>query len=64
MTFVVLLAKTLTAPPPLPAATMAALALIRPSNEFKLAVRGCGCPVGHSVKYPKGPMGTTATFKE
>src|ERR1022692_566892 len=57
MTFVVLVAKILTAPPPLPAATMAALALIRPSSEFKVAVRGCDCPVGHTVRYPKGPIG-------
>src|ERR1039458_5594400 len=64
MTFVVLLAKILTAPPPLPAATMAALALIRPSSEFKVAVRGCDCPVGHTVRYPKGPIGTTETFNE
>src|ERR1035438_7072210 len=64
MTFVVLLAKILMAPPPLPAATMAALALIRPSSEFKVAVRGCDCPVGHTVRYPKGPIGTTETLSE
>ncbi len=42
---------------------MAAFDLTRPS-EFNVATSGCGCPVGHSVKNPKGPEGTTATFNE
>jgi hypothetical protein len=48
----------------LPDATIAAFALILPSREFKVAVVGCGWPVGHTVKYDNVPMGTTAIFNE
>src|SRR5260370_1375616 len=58
-----LVTKTLTAPP-VPAGTMAALALMRPSNEFSVEARGCGCPLGHMVRYPRDPWGTTVTFRE
>src|SRR5260370_28887585 len=55
--------RTLTAPP-VPAGTMAALALMRPSSEFSVEARGCGCPLGHMVRYPRDPWGTTVTFRE
>src|ERR1700674_5736741 len=32
--------------------------------ECSVATSGWGCPVGHIVKNPKGPEGTTATFIE
>src|SRR5579864_8697041 len=50
--------------PPAPAGTMAAFDLILPSIEFSVATSGCGCPVGHSVRNPSEPEGTTATFSE
>src|SRR4051812_18962721 len=62
-TWVVLLAKTLTAPPA-PAGTIAAVDLVRPSSELAVETKGCTCPVGHSVRNPRGPAGTTATFSE
>src|SRR5258708_17064253 len=43
---------------------MAALALMRPSSEFSVEARGCGCPLGHMVRYPRDPWGTTVTFRE
>src|SRR5579864_105321 len=43
---------------------MAAFDLILPSMEFNVATSGCGCPVGHSVRNPSEPEGTTATFSE
>ena len=48
-TLVVLVTYTLTAPF-VPAPMMAALALIRPSTEFKVETTGCGCPVGQMVR--------------
>src|ERR1017187_2894614 len=50
--------------PPVPAATMAALALIRPSSEFIVETPGRCCPVGHIIRYPKYPCGTTVTLRE
>src|ERR1019366_874365 len=62
-TSVVSVANTLMAWPT-PAGTMMALALIRPSREFSVATTGRGCPVGHAVRYPREPCGTTDTFSE
>ena len=56
-------AKTLTAPFA-PAGTMAALDLILPSSELSVAAKGRDCPVGHIVRKPSAPRGTTATFIE
>jgi hypothetical protein len=50
--------------PPLPAGTMAALATILPSNEFKVDTFGCVEPAGHAVRYWSGPCGTTVMFSE
>src|SRR5579864_5823122 len=47
-----------------PAGTMAAFDLILPSMELSVATSGCGWPVGHSVRNPSEPEGTTATFSE
>jgi hypothetical protein len=63
MASVVLEAKMLMLPP-VPANTMAALDLIRPSSELRVEARGCVCPVGHMVMKPSGPEGTTTTFTE
>src|ERR1035438_8586895 len=41
---------------------MAALALMRPSSEFRVATVGRGSPVGHIVRYPNVPAGITETF--
>ena len=64
-TLVVLLAYTLT-PPPIPAGTIAALALIRPSKELRVETTGWDCPVGQMVRNPRVPPcgGTTVTFSE
>src|ERR1039458_9368235 len=43
---------------------MAASALMRPSSEFRVATTGLSWPVGHRVRYPSGPCGTTETFSE
>src|SRR3981081_4543917 len=50
--------------PLVPAETIAAFALIRPSSEFKVETKGCGVPLGHMVRYPSDPCGTTVTFSE
>ena len=50
--------------PAVPANTMAALDLMRPSSELRVETKGCVCPVGHMVMKPSGPLGTTATFTE
>src|SRR5258708_26169603 len=60
---VALVAYTLTAAP-VPAGTMAALALMRPSSEFSVEARGRACPLGQTVRYPREPWGTTVTFRE
>src|SRR5271166_3665897 len=63
-TSVVLLTNMLTAPPA-PAGTIAALAFVRPSVEFRVETVGWSSPVGQIVKYPKCcPAGTTVTFNE
>jgi hypothetical protein len=62
-TSVVPLAKTLMAPLK-PAETIAAFALMRPSKEFMVEIPGLSSPVGHSVKSPSTPCGTTVTFSE
>jgi hypothetical protein len=49
ITSVVLVAYTLTAKSA-PAGTMAALALMRPSSEFKVEMVGRVCPDGHTVR--------------
>src|SRR5258708_9121933 len=60
---VALVAYTLTAPP-VRAGTRAGLALMRPSSEFSVEARGRACPLGHMVRYPREPWGTTVTFRE
>src|SRR5450432_3829992 len=61
--FVASVAKILTAPP-VPAGTIAALDLRRPSNELSRDTSGRGCPLGQMAKYPRRPDGTTVTFNE
>src|ERR1041384_3570312 len=63
MTWVGLLPNTVMAPP-VPAGTLAALALIRPSMEFRVDTGGCGCPEGQTERNPSGPSGTTVRFSE
>ena len=46
---VALLANTVMEPP-VPACTMAALAVTVPVMAFKLATTGCVSPVGHAVR--------------
>src|SRR3982751_6051692 len=58
-----LLAKTLTSPP-LPAGTMAALAVTVPVSAFRDATVGCACPLAHAVTYPSGPFGMAAKLSE
>ena len=60
---VVSVAKAATAPPE-PAGTIAALDFILPSMEFNVATNGRTAPVGHTVRNPSVPRGTTATFSE
>src|SRR5271157_3297791 len=48
----------------MPAPTTTALALVRPSNEFKVEAKGCGCPLGQMVRNPRAPCGTTVTLSE
>src|ERR1051326_5344860 len=39
------------------------LARIEPSGEFRVETRGCGCPVGQTVRYPRDPaLGATVTL--
>src|SRR5262249_30010406 len=59
-----LVAYTSTAPLS-PAGTMAALASTKPSKEFSVDTRGCGCPAGQIVRKPRNPvLGTTLTLSE
>src|SRR5450759_2935790 len=37
---------------------------MRPSSEFSVEARVSGCPLGQAVRYPRGPRGTTVTFRE
>jgi hypothetical protein len=61
--FVLFVANTVIAPP-FPAGTMAALATIFPSKEFNVETLGIGCPVGQTVRYCSGPLGTTVMLSE
>src|SRR5450631_1447689 len=57
-------AKKLTGPLGVPAGTIAAVARTVPSREFSVDTPGCACPVGHAVKNPRKPLGTTVTLNE
>src|SRR3954447_21121752 len=51
--------------PPVPAATMAALATIRPLNEFNVDPVGNDPPVGQAIRNCKEPfLGTTVILSE
>src|SRR5580658_6692435 len=63
ITLVGSLANTVIAPLA-PAGTIAALALILPSEELRVETAGCGCPDGHTERNPSGPKGTTVRFSE
>ena len=63
ITWLRLVTKTLMAPL-VPAGTMAALATIVPSKEFRVETRGREAPVGQVVRYCSGPEGTTVMFSE
>ena len=52
-TLVVLVTKTLTEPLDVPAGMMAALALMRPSSEFRVETVGWPSPVGQMVRYDR-----------
>ena len=62
-TSVALLTYTLIAPF-VPAGTTAAFAATAPLYEFSVDAFGIACPVGHVVRYPSGPGGTTVKFNE
>src|SRR5271170_1288944 len=62
--FVVFVTYTLTEPDGIPAGTMAALALIRPSGEFSVDTVGWPSPLGHIAKYPSVASGTTVALSE
>src|SRR5690242_3651236 len=47
-----------------PAGTITAFAVTVPVRPFSEATNGCGCPAGHAVRYPNGPLGTAAKFNE
>src|SRR5580698_9305297 len=47
-----------------PAVTMAAFALVRPSNEFNVETDGRGVCAGQTVRYRNCPEGTAVTFSE
>src|SRR5690348_17245953 len=48
--------------PFVPAGTIAAFATMSPASELRVDTSGLACPVGHTVRYPSGPLGTTVTF--
>ncbi len=50
--------------PPLPAGTMAALAVTTPVEELSVETTGCACPVGHTVRNPRPPCGTAVMLSE
>src|ERR1035438_9776961 len=50
--------------PLVPAGTIAALDLMRPSSELSVEATGRDCPAGHTVRYPSVVVGTTATLRE
>src|SRR5271167_3353226 len=64
ITLVVSVTYTLTEPEGVPAGTMAALALTRPSTEFSVDTTGWPSPLGQIVRYPRTDCGTTVTFSE
>src|SRR5947209_5039177 len=63
ITWLLFVTKTLT-DPVVPAGTITAFALVRPSVEFRVETVGCACPVGHKVSQLSGPCGTTVRFRE
>src|ERR1035441_2801732 len=62
MTLVVSVAKTLMEPSA-PAGTIAALALMRPSSEFRVETPGRAAPVGQRVRNPSCVTGATVTLR-
>src|SRR5437870_11013623 len=50
--------------PPVPAGTIKAFAVIRPSRALSVEAFGCATPVGHTVSQPNGRDGTTVAFIE
>ncbi len=48
----------------MPAGTIAAVFTICPVTSSSVTTLGCGCPVGHRVRYPTGPGGTSVTVTE
>jgi hypothetical protein len=50
--------------PPDPAGTIAAFATTVPVGSFNVDTFGIDCPVGHVVRFPSGPGGTTVKFSE
>src|ERR1051325_5252206 len=63
MAWVELLANSVIAPF-VPAGTIAAFALMRPSAELRVETEGCDCPAGHAERKPSVPMGTTVRLSE
>src|SRR6185295_2274925 len=51
-------------PPPVPAGTIAALAVTLPSKAFNVETLGGAPPAGHSVRKLSIPGGTTVAFSE
>jgi len=49
---------------PVPAGTIAALAVIWPSAAFNVETKGWPCPEGHVVKNPSDPSGTAVKLAE
>jgi hypothetical protein len=47
-----------------PAGTIAAFATICPCSALRVETVGIDVPVGHTVRYPRTPCGTTVTFTE
>src|SRR6202789_4151544 len=56
--------KTLTGPLEFPAGMSMALALMRPSSEFKVETVGWPSPVGQMVRYDNVVIGTAVTLSE
>src|SRR5215813_7829053 len=50
--------------PPVPAGTIAAFATIVPVGSLSVETNGCGSPVGHVVRKPRAPVGTTVMLSE
>src|SRR4051794_21772494 len=45
--------------PPVPAGTIAMLAVMAPVSAFSVDTPGCAEPAGQAVRKPSGPLGTT-----